>query len=87
VKERLYLDKSDGDILHDEITTIDHAFTRPWTVTKDYVRARVPKFTEYNCEVTDTHVVIGNEEYAVSPDGKLMPIRKGQPPPNLRYFN
>ena len=23
---------------------------------------------------------------AVSPDGKLMPIRKGQPPPNLRYF-
>ena len=24
--------------------------------------------------------------YAVSPDGKLMPVREGQPPPDLRYF-
>jgi hypothetical protein len=86
VKERLALDKANSDILHDEITTIDHAFTRPWTVIKSYVRARVPKWTEYNCEVTDTHVVIGTEEYAIDADGRLKPIRKGEPPPSLRYF-
>jgi hypothetical protein len=86
VKERLYLDKANNDVLHNEITTIDHAFTRPWTVTKSYVRDRNPRWSEYDCEVTDTHVVIGTEEYLVGSDGKLMPIRKGQPPPNLRYF-
>jgi hypothetical protein len=35
VKEKLYLDKSDRDILRNEITTFDHAFTRPWTVSRD----------------------------------------------------
>ena len=34
VKERIYLDKTNPDILHDEITTIDHALTRSWTVMK-----------------------------------------------------
>ena len=34
VKERIYLDKTNPDVLNDEITTIDHALTRPWTVTK-----------------------------------------------------
>ena len=29
VKERIYLDEKDPNILYDEITTIDHAFTRP----------------------------------------------------------
>jgi hypothetical protein len=28
-KERIYLDRDNKDILHDEITTIDHALTRP----------------------------------------------------------
>ncbi len=27
IKERLYLDRDNGDVLHDEITTIDHALT------------------------------------------------------------
>jgi hypothetical protein len=31
VKERIYLDKSDGNVLHDELTTTDSALTRPWT--------------------------------------------------------
>ena len=31
-KERFHLDKADPNILHDEITVIDHALTRPWTV-------------------------------------------------------
>src|SRR5438093_131779 len=34
VKERIYADKSNPDVLYDEITTTDHALTRPWTVTK-----------------------------------------------------
>ena len=38
VKERIYLDKANPDILHDEITLIDHAYTRPWTITKNYPR-------------------------------------------------
>src|SRR5262249_12262624 len=38
VKERIYLDKNDKDVLHDEITTIDHALTRPWTVCRTYLR-------------------------------------------------
>ncbi len=30
-KERFYLDKNDPNLLHDEITVIDNALTRPWT--------------------------------------------------------
>src|SRR5256885_439140 len=37
-KERFYLDKNDPNLLHDEITAIDNALTRPWTVDKRYVR-------------------------------------------------
>ena len=36
VKEKIYLDKANPDIMHNEITTIDHAFTRPWTVSRFY---------------------------------------------------
>ena len=38
VKERIYLDKSNRDLLINEVTTFDKALTRPWTVTKKYVR-------------------------------------------------
>jgi len=31
-------------------------------------------------------VFIGNEGYYLSGDGTLMPIRKGQAPPDLKYF-
>src|SRR5215510_12705056 len=40
VKERIYLDKSNRDMLIDEVTTFDKALTRPWTVTKKYVREK-----------------------------------------------
>ena len=42
-KERIYRDKADPKILHDEITMIDHALTRPWTVDKKYVRNPNPR--------------------------------------------
>jgi hypothetical protein len=38
IKERIYFDKTEPGILHDEITVIDNAFTRPWTITKNYRR-------------------------------------------------
>jgi hypothetical protein len=34
-KERIFRDRDDPKILHDVITTIDHALTRPWTVDKN----------------------------------------------------
>jgi hypothetical protein len=86
VKERIYLDKDNKDILHDRITTIDNAFTRPWTVDKTYVRERKPKWSEYLCREATDRIYLGREEYSVSPDGKLMPLRADQPPPDLRYF-
>ena len=86
VKERLYLDKNNNDILLNEITTFDHALTRPWTVLKKYARDRHPVWLEYNCHESNKHLVIGQDSYFLSADDKLMPIRKGQPPPDLRYF-
>src|SRR3984957_17623475 len=86
VKERIHLDKSDKDILHDEVTTIDHAFTLPWTVDRAYVRERKPKWAEYLCREATDRIYLGRDEYAVSPDGKLKPVRENQPPPDLRYF-
>ena len=86
VKERIYLDKANPDILHDEITTIDHALTRPWTVHKKYRRERNPVWIEAVCNESNPHLHIGNENYMLSADGYLMPTKKGQQPPDLRYF-
>ena len=86
IKERIYLDKANPDLLHDEITSIDHALTRPWTVTKSYRRERKVLWQDYNCGEGNNHVVIGNEGYFLSGDGYLMPTKKDQAPPDLRYF-
>jgi hypothetical protein len=86
VMEKLYLDRAKPDVLHDEVTTIDHALTRPWTVTKSYRRERNPIWFDNNCAENNNHVVIGKENYFMSADGLLMPAKKDQPPPDLRYF-
>jgi len=88
-KERIHLDKADPKILHDEITVIDHALTRPWTVDKKYLRNANPRpaWTEYYCGENNAQVTIGKEHYFLSGDGRLMPTREGQPPPDLTYFN
>jgi hypothetical protein len=88
-RERIWLDKADPRLLHDEITTIDRALTRPWIVTKNYVRNPDPKpvWREWICGENNPHVVIGKDNYFLSADGLLMPARKSQPPPDLRYFN
>jgi hypothetical protein len=87
VRERIFLDKDNQDILVDEVTTIDHALARPWTVVKKYVRDRNPVWIEYNCFASNNHVTIGKEEYFLSTAGELMPVRKGQPPPDLSNFH
>jgi hypothetical protein len=38
------------------------------------------------CSVGNQHVQIGKEGYFLSADGLLMPSKKGQPAPDLRYF-
>ena len=87
VKERIYVDKADPEVLHDEVTTLDHALTRPWTVMKNYHRDanRHPNWTDEYCE-SNNHVSLGSEDYMLSSDGFLMPTRKDQPAPNLKYF-
>jgi hypothetical protein len=87
-KERIHLDKDDPNILHDEITVIDHALTRPWTVDKKYVRNPDPRpsWIEHICAENNAQIKIGDEHYYLSADGRLMPTRKDQPPPDLTYF-
>jgi hypothetical protein len=86
VKERLSLDKANPDILKNEITVIDHALTRPWTVVKNYHRIRNGRMFEDLCNESNNHVQVGKENYFMSADGYLMPAKKDQLPPDLRYF-
>jgi hypothetical protein len=87
VNERIALDEKNADVLHNEITLIDNAFTQPWTVTRSYKRNRHSVWGEYSCGENNEHVFIQNEAYFLSADGYLMPTRKHQPPPDTRYFN
>jgi hypothetical protein len=86
VKEKLYLDKANPDILRNEITTFDHALTRPWTVSRFYKREHHPVYEEYNCTEDNRWVAIGGELYLADSEGYLMPIQKGQAPPDLKYL-
>jgi len=88
VKERIHIDRSDANLLHDDLTVIDHALTRPWTVAKKYRRLDVkyPVWPEYMCAESIGILYIGKEMYFESGDGLLMPAKKGQAPPDLRYF-
>jgi hypothetical protein len=89
IKERISLDGSDPRLLRNEITIIDNALSRPWTVTQSYrrVASEQPVWTERICSEDSQTIRIGEEDYALGTDGLLAPVRKGQPPPDLRYFN
>ncbi|HLH98165.1 MAG TPA: hypothetical protein VKW08_23915 [Xanthobacteraceae bacterium] len=88
VKERIYADATDRDVVHDQVTVIDHALTRPWTVMKNYHRVADPRpyWREISCFEANGYVEIGGEPYMLSGDGYLMPTKKNEPPPDLRYF-
>jgi hypothetical protein len=87
-KERFHLDKSNPNILHDEITVFDHALTRPWSVDKTFRRNSNPRpnWREASCTEGNNLIVIGKENYFLNGDGILMPAKKDQPPPDLKYF-
>jgi len=87
-KERISLDKTNKNLLHNEITVYDHALTRPWTITRDLRRAANPRpdWPEFICAENNPYVTIGGETYFLSAEGLLMPMRKGQPTPDLRFF-
>jgi len=86
IKERIAIDKADRNVLLNEITVIDNALARPWSVTRKYQRERNAVWIEHNCAQSQ-QVYIGQETYFLSADGQLMPTKKDQPPPDLRYFN
>jgi hypothetical protein len=88
VKERIFADPSDPDMLYDEITTIDHALTRPWSALKNYRRSKAahPRWQEFVCGEANPWLTIGKDTYYLSGDGYLMPTRKGQSPPDTHYF-
>ena len=88
VKERIYFDKADPNVFYDDITTIDHALTKPWMVTRTYRRSndRRPEWLEMNCAEGNTHLHLGNENYFIGADGLLMPAKKNQAPPDLKWF-
>jgi hypothetical protein len=87
IKERIAPDQTDGGVVHDEITIIDHALTRPWTVTRSYHRVQKEIWIEINCVEDNHQIKIGSERYYVSGDGYLMPTRRDQPAPDLRAFD
>ena len=82
-------DDADQSRLHDDITVMDDALKRPWTVSKSYHRDPNPRpfWRERVCAEGNEHVVVGKDDYMISADGRLMPVRKNQPPPDLRYFD
>jgi hypothetical protein len=88
VKERIHLKPDDPNTLVFEVTVIDNALTRPWSVVKTYRRASTaqPMWIEEVCGEGNNHVQIGKEGYMISGDGHLMPTKKGQRPPDLKYF-
>ena len=69
------------------MTTTDNSLTRPWSVVKNYRRAQKVVWAENNCTEGNPHITINKEVYFISADGQLMPSKKHQPPPDLRYFN
>jgi hypothetical protein len=88
-KERIFLDQNDPSLLHDVMTVFDNALTRPWTADKTFRRDTnpFPNWSRTSCAEGNTMMVIANETYVLSADGHLMPTKKNQAPPDLRYFN
>jgi hypothetical protein len=46
----------------------------------------LPNWPESYCTENNAQIVIGKENYFLSAEGFLMPAKKDQPPPDLRYF-
>ena len=46
----------------------------------------MPTWHFNDCAENNHHVFIGKDNYYISGDGFLMAVKKGQQPPDLRYF-
>jgi hypothetical protein len=86
VKERIYRDKQIPEIIHDVMTTIDHALTHPWTVDKTYRLQKNPRWVQNICSVATCMSRSARMPIFSVPTALLMPTRKDQPPLDLRYF-
>ena len=88
IKERFHLDKNDPNTLYDDMTVYDDALTRPWSITKTAKRNPNPrpKWHTDVCADDNPWVRVEDQAYYRSADGKLMPTKKDQRPPDLRYF-
>jgi hypothetical protein len=88
IKERIHLDKTDRNTIYDDITVIDHALTRPLSLTRKAVRnpSRRPIWRTETCPADNSWIRIGETAYYMSADGNLMPTKKDQAPPDLKYF-
>jgi len=88
IRERFHLDQADRNTIYDEITVLDHALTRPWSITRKAVRDPNPRpaWRTEECPADNTWVRIGKDAYYMSADGDLMPTKKDQAPPDLKYF-
>jgi hypothetical protein len=88
-RESFFIDRNDRNILHVLTTVVDHALTRPWTSDRQYVRVaeNVEQWLENYCQEGNANVMIGKENYFIRADGLLMPAKKDQALPDLRYFN
>jgi hypothetical protein len=71
----------DENTLEDRITTIDDAFTGPWTINQRYRHvAEDFVWVEYVCAEGNRHIKLGDEWYFLNDDeGILEPTREGQP--------
>ena len=88
VKEHYTFDSSRPEVINNEVTVFDHALTHHWTVTKHYRRSPNPRpwWVEDNCMENNNHLRLQGEAYFLSADGLIMPAKKGQRAPDLRYF-
>jgi hypothetical protein len=53
----------------------------------DGARTEENDWREHVCAENNPHVQVGKETYFLSANGLLMPAKKDQAPPDLRYFN
>jgi len=87
-RERIFIDRANSNLLHILTTVYDNALTRPWTSDRQYRRmsANPEQWGETWCQEGNANVVIGKENYFLRADGLLMPAKRNQPPPDLKYF-
>ena len=88
IKERIFFDKA----IRRCCTTRSRSSTMPspgrGRCSKTYRRRRRPisGLGRGQCSTDNELIKIGKETYYRGGDGNLMPTRKDQPPPDLRYF-